>query len=162
MMVLSDAANHLVVSGSASQYAGAAQTITIQAATSTGDLDNSYEGVKSITLSGPGASPSGSVAKCRDRLGNDIPIGSPTQLDFVNGQASCQLFLYKVETTSVDASDGTLSSAANASYDLDVTVSIASNATLQGRISASPTTAVENDLVTITVQATDSLSLIHI
>lgn len=115
--------DHLEVSGNPSQIAGAEQTITISAKRSSGDVSTSYSGDKTITISGPGVDGS-KAPTCTDKNGTLIDLGSPMTLNFVDGIATCDLVLYKLENAEVDVDDGTLNSFSSPDYDLNVDVEV--------------------------------------
>ncbi len=118
-------ANHLVVTGSALQTAGIAQTLTITAKDYYGGTDTGYTGDKSLTFSGPAAAPDGNTPTVTDKTVAAVDIGTTTTVTFTAGVGSAggSMMLYKAETVSVDATDGTIGTSADAAYDLDVVVS---------------------------------------
>ena len=124
------AASRLVVTGSASQTAGASQTATVTATDAYGNTDTSYAGNKNITFTGANSSPNPVTAPTfRDRNAVDQNFGSATSLTFTSGVASGLMKLYKAESAVIVASDGTISSAG--ADRLSVTVNPAAAATLQ-------------------------------
>jgi hypothetical protein len=111
--------DHFVVTGTGTMTAGSSQTITITANTNLGNTYTAYTGDKSLTFSGANAYSGGSSPTCSDKTNADIPFGTATTLTFTNGIATCTLKLYKVESATITATDGTYN--ANSNY-LAVTV----------------------------------------
>ncbi len=135
-----DSSWYLAVSGASGQVAGSTQTITFTLKDGGGNAVSTYTGDKSITLSGPNAAPNGTAGTCIDKNGAPIAVGMPTVVTFTNGVGSCVLSLYAAETVSMDVSDGSYSSSADAAYDLDITVAAGALATL-GAVAPSEVTA---------------------
>ncbi|MDD2943085.1 MAG: SBBP repeat-containing protein [bacterium] len=146
---------HLSVRGSANQTAGASQVMQVFAMSS-GEVPNpGYVGEHSITFSGAVAAADGTKPACRDKNGILRDIGTSILLDFVAGSASCELYLYKSGSTSIDATDGTYSSAGNVSWDLDVAVSAAAASGVATELSATPNPVVQGSVVSVAVTAKD-------
>jgi hypothetical protein len=104
------------------QIGGTYQTLTITAYNDADLVHTAYTGDKAITLSGPVTDANGNAATCVDKNSNEVAFNSPTTLTFIDGVATCKARLYKSETTSVDATDGSYHSNDDPSYDHDVTV----------------------------------------
>ncbi|TBH71831.1 hypothetical protein EWU22_11100, partial [Aquirufa nivalisilvae] len=111
------AATKLVVTGIGTQTAGGSQTVTVTAKDANGNTATTYTGAKSITFSG--ASTSSSPATVPTVGATDF--GTATSLTFTNGVATSSMVLYKAESSTVSATDGTISS--TGSDRLSVTVS---------------------------------------
>ncbi|MHA8064940.1 invasin domain 3-containing protein, partial [Aquirufa aurantiipilula] len=111
------AATKLVVTGTGTQTAGGAQTVTVTAKDANGNTVTSYTGAKNITFSGAAASPS--PATTPTVAGTNF--GTATSLTFTAGVASGSMVLYKAESATVNATDGTINS--NTGGTLNVTVS---------------------------------------
>ncbi len=94
-------ATFIVAPGAAAKTAGTAFTTTITATTNGVTTDTSYAGVKTITFSGPASSPSGQAPTY------------PASVTFVAGVGSASITLYKVETVTLAATDGTRSGSAS-------------------------------------------------
>jgi uncharacterized protein with FMN-binding domain len=149
-------ATHLEITGNNTQQAGTPQTITITAKDNGGNIDYTYSGDIQITLSGPSNAPDNTVPTCRDKDGIDVELTNPTTLTFTNGQATCQLYLYNKEQTSIDATDGIIDSNGDDSYDLDVDVTQADIDYNESILSALPNPVQTNDTTTITVTTYDT------
>ncbi|WP_164969666.1 beta strand repeat-containing protein, partial [Aquirufa rosea] len=111
------AATKLVVTGSGTQTAGGSQTITVTAQDAQGNTATTYTGSKNITFSGATASPS--PATNPTVAGTNF--GTATSLTFTEGVATASMALYKAESATINATDGTINS--NTGGTLNVTVS---------------------------------------
>lgn len=76
----------------------------------------SYTGAKSLTFSGPSASPSGSVSTIVNNAGTQVAFGSPVALTFstsgvaaVSSSKNGLIRLYRAGATEISATDGTIS-----------------------------------------------------
>ncbi|MHA8062349.1 beta strand repeat-containing protein, partial [Aquirufa beregesia] len=116
----SGAATKLVVTGTGTQTAGAAQTITVTAKDASGNTATAYTGSHTITFSG--ANSSDSPATAPTVAGTDL--GTGTSLTFTNGVATASMVLYKAESATIAATDGSIVAAG--ADRLSVTVSQAS------------------------------------
>src|SRR4029077_1102307 len=112
--VTAAAATRLVVTGSAAQTAGAAQTVTVTATDPYGNTDLTYSGAKSLTYSGASSSTNPVTAPT---VTNSTPtatnFGSATTNTFTNGVSNTaggvgSMKLYKVETANIAVTDGTI------------------------------------------------------
>ncbi|MCF8536937.1 MAG: fibronectin type III domain-containing protein [Candidatus Nanopelagicales bacterium] len=126
----SAAATRLVLTGSASQTAGASQDLTITAKDAGGNTATGYTGDKTITFSGASQAPDGQVATVEDKDGTTVAFGTGTVLTFTNGVATVSsgangvMTLYAAESATIVVTDsGGLTSAS--AGDLAVTVSAA-------------------------------------
>ena len=88
--------------------AGAPNELTVTAQDTYGNAVTSYAGTKSLTFSGASASPGGNVPTVSGSGGSEVAFGTPTPLDFEAGVAGGTLALYKSGTTSVKATDGSV------------------------------------------------------
>ncbi|MHA8105417.1 beta strand repeat-containing protein, partial [Aquirufa nivalisilvae] len=113
----SGAATKLVVTGTGTQAAGGTQTVTVTAQDASGNTVTTYTGAKNITFSGAAASPS--PATTPTVVGTNF--GTATSLTFTAGVATGSMILYKAESATVNATDGTINS--NTGGTLNVTVS---------------------------------------
>src|SRR5205814_414817 len=112
--VTAAAATRLVVTGSGTQNAGAAQTITVTATDPYGNTDLTYAGSKNLTFSG--ANSSGSPVTAPTVTNNAAAatnLGSVTTNTFTAGVSNTaggvgSLKLYKAETANVAVTDGTI------------------------------------------------------
>ena len=123
MTVSSAAATRLVVTGSATQTAGAAQALTITATDPYGNTDTGYTGAKNLTFSGANSSTNPVTAPTvTNNLAAAVNFGSTTAVTFTSGVSTTggSMKLYKVEAAVVAVTDGTLSAAG--SDRLNVTV----------------------------------------
>ncbi|MFL0163406.1 hypothetical protein, partial [Aquirufa salirivi] len=106
------AATKLVVTGSATQTAGATNAITITAKDASGNTATTYTGTKSLTFSGASTVVSPfTTPKVVDNGASDVSFGSATFLNFSSGSVSTNMKLYKVESALVAVTDGTISAA---------------------------------------------------
>lgn len=120
-VVVAGNAAKLVITGSATQTAGASQTITITitAYDANGNVATGYTGAKSLTLGGASLAPNGT-----NPTAAATNLGTATAITFTSGVATASLVLVKVESALITATDGTISTAA-AGDKLAVTVSAA-------------------------------------
>ncbi len=152
LTVSSAAASRLVLTGSAAQTAGNAQALTITATDPYGNTATTYTGAHSLTFSGANSSTNPVTAPTvTNNAAAAIAFGSPTAITFTNGVATTggSMKLYKAESATVSATDGTISSAG--ADRLPVTVSAAAASHLQ--VTAVPganVTAATNFSVTFT------------
>ena len=106
VVVAQAAPAYFAVTGSSTQVAGVAQTITIRAYDNFNNPATNYQGTKSITFGGPGVSPAPSTSPTI----NGHVIGTATDLVFnSSGVATASMVLYKVENILVASSDGSIS-----------------------------------------------------
>ncbi|MFL0163398.1 beta strand repeat-containing protein, partial [Aquirufa salirivi] len=106
------AATKFVVTGSATQSAGASNSITITAKDASGNTATTYTGTKSLTFSGANAASNPfTTPKVVDNGASDVSFGSTTFLSFSSGSVSTNMKLYKVESAIVAVTDGTISAA---------------------------------------------------
>ncbi|MHA8056046.1 hypothetical protein VR611_08880, partial [Aquirufa nivalisilvae] len=115
--VNSGAATKLVVTGTGTQTAGGSQTVTVTAKDASGNTVTTYTGAKNITFSGATASPSPATTPTVAATN----FGTATSLTFTAGVATGSMVLYKAESATVNATDGTINS--NTGGTLNVTVS---------------------------------------
>jgi hypothetical protein len=87
----------IVSAGAGNKTAGTPFTVTLTATTNGFTTDTSYVGVKTITFSGPGTAASGTAPTY------------PATVTFVAGVGSASVTLYKVESPTLNATDGTIS-----------------------------------------------------
>ena len=151
--VSSAAASRLAVTGSATQTAGGSQTVTVTATDPYGNTDTGYTGNHTLTFTGANSSTNPATAPTfRDRLAVDQAFGSSnTSLTFTAGVASGAMKLYKAESATIVADDGSLS--ATGSDRLGVAVSAAAPSKL--RVTSVPggnVTAGSNFSVTVATQ----------
>jgi hypothetical protein len=92
--------------------AGTPAQITISATDAYGNGSTSYSGIKTITITGP-RNIGSNYPTCSDKDGNDVRISQGVQLNFSSGTASCNLKLYKAETATLAATDGTYSASSS-------------------------------------------------
>jgi hypothetical protein len=132
--------------------AGAADNLTITAKDAKGGTVTTYAGSHSITFSGAPAGPNGTVPTVADSSGTAAAFGTATALTFTAGVASVSsttngvMKLYKSGATSIEASDGTTSTATP----LAVTVAAATAAKFIPTAASTTPTAGEANNLTIT------------
>jgi hypothetical protein len=113
---------HLRVTGTATMTTDDTNELTVTAYNADGSVDTTYAGSKSLTFSGPGDGPDGTVPSIEG-----TNIGTAQNVTFANGvSASNTLTLTAclVQSTTVDVTDGTLDSTYDATYDLDLNVTV--------------------------------------
>lgn len=129
--------------------AGGNYTIKVTAVNNAGQKVVGYTGNKNIVFSvteGLTVSPNGSIPTCAG-----INFGSNTNLTFANGEASCAFVPKQGGSISVDAADGTLSTAAGSAWGLDLTILHGANSYLKVTGSKNSQVAGESQLITVTV-----------
>ncbi|MBF0396996.1 MAG: hypothetical protein HQK78_09500, partial [Desulfobacterales bacterium] len=123
VVVNSSAANYFKVTGNSNMAAGSSQTITITAYDQYGNISTGYAGDKGLKFSGANSSSSPVTnPTCSNKSSVDVLFGSDTIISFSNGQATSTMKLYKAESASIDAADGSITS--NPSYSLPVSISV--------------------------------------
>ncbi len=150
--VTANSATRFVVTGSATQTAGASQTVTVNATDAYGNTDTAYGGNHTLTFSGTNSSTNPVTAPTfRDRNSVDQPFGSAnTSLTFVSGVGTGAMFLYKTENATIAVTDGTISAAGADRLSVAVAAAAASRLVVTG--SASQTAGAAQAL---TITATD-------
>ncbi|MBI2830659.1 MAG: hypothetical protein HYX79_00180 [Chloroflexi bacterium] len=145
----------LRVTGTATMNAGAANQLTITAYDAFGNVQTGYTGDKSLTFSGPGVSALANAPTVTDKTGAPVNVGTATTITFTAGASTAggSLVAYKAEVTTVDVTDGAISSTGNAAWDLDLTVNPVAAATLT--VSGISDPLVKNVAVDVTVTAKD-------
>jgi hypothetical protein len=137
----------------AATTAGAAVNLTTTAQDAYGNIATTYTGSHPITFSGAEKSPNGTAATVANSSGTAIAFGTATALTFSAGVAAASgtnngvMKLYKAASTSITASDGSISASA-----LVVVVSAATAAKLVLTASSLTPAASANDNLTTTAQ----------
>ncbi len=114
-----------LTAASSTPTAGTADNLTITAKDASGGTVTTYTGSHNLTFSGATAGPVGTVPTASDSSGSDVAFGSATAITFTSGVATVSttkngaMKLYKIGSTSIKVSDGTLST----KTPLEVTVS---------------------------------------
>jgi hypothetical protein len=115
--ITAGSATRLVITGQATQTAGASQNLTVTAVDAAGNTATSYTGAKSLTFSGANSSTSPVTAPTvSDNTGAAVHFGTATNITFTNGVATVSstsngvMRLYRVENDSISVTDGTISS----------------------------------------------------
>ena len=113
--------HHLAVTGNSSMTAGDSNVLTITAIDTLGNVAVNYDGLKSLTFSGPGQAPGGQLPTV-----GGTSVGNPVSVSFANGVSdnatATTLVAYRSETTTVHVTDGISDSYTNGSYGLGLTV----------------------------------------
>ena len=115
-IINSSTAQRFVITGAATQIAGANQNITITAENADGSTFTTYTGDKSITFSGASSSPNGTAPTIKDKTGTLVPFGTPTTITFESGVATVSggnngvMSLYKTEIATIAAVEGLITS----------------------------------------------------
>ncbi|MDX6601295.1 MAG: hypothetical protein QOF13_497 [Solirubrobacterales bacterium] len=132
--------------------AGATDNLTTTAQDTYGNVATTYTGSKSLTFTGAVASPGGNVPTVSDSSGADIAFGTPTSIDFSKGIAAVSgvkngvMRLYKGGSTTINASDGTFTTA-----NVTLTVAMTASKFLLAAATTTPVAAAADNL-TITAQ----------
>ncbi len=132
--------------------AGATDNLTTTAQDTYGNTAITYTGAKSLTFTGPLASPGGNTPTVSDSSGNDVAIGTATTIDFsagmatVNGAKNGAMKLYKSGATNLQATDGTFITAS-----VSLTVATTASKFLLAAATTTPVAAAADNL-TITAQ----------
>lgn len=133
--------------------AGVADNLTVTAQDTYGNTTTSYTGSHSLTYTGASNSPNGTVPTVSDSSGSDVAFGTAIPIAFnagvatVSGAKNGAMKLYKVGSTSVKVSDGTLS--------VTLVVTVAPAAAAEFTLAASATTVVEGVADNLTITALD-------
>ncbi len=144
----------VLTSSTATPVAATGFNLTTTAQDAYGNTATGYTGSKSVTFAGATASPSGAQPTVVNAAGTAVNFGTATALTFTNGVATPASSkngftkLNKVETASVTASDGTISTAAALS--LPVSTGAANRVALSG-LTASPGSVSSTCFFTCTV-----------
>jgi hypothetical protein len=114
-----------LTAASSTTSAGTADNLTITAQDAGGSTVTTYTGSHNLTFSGAAASPGGNAPTVSNSSGTEVAFGGATAISFTAGVATVNtskngaMKLYRSGSTSVNVSDGTLSSPTP----LEVTVS---------------------------------------
>ncbi|HEU5106291.1 MAG TPA: hypothetical protein VFU11_10665 [Solirubrobacterales bacterium] len=109
----------VLTSSTATPVAATGFNLTTTAQDTYGNTATAYTGAKNITFAGATASPSGALPTVVNSAGTVVNFGTATALNFTSGVATPASSkngftkLNKVETASITASDGTISTAAS-------------------------------------------------
>jgi hypothetical protein len=151
--VAAAAASKLVlVAATTTPAAGAADNLTTTAQDTYGNVATTYTGSKSLTFSGASASPGGNTPTVSDSSGTDVAFGTATSINFsegvaaVSGEKNGAMKLYKIGSTTIKASDGTLTTA-----NVSLTVATTASKFLLAAATTTPVAAAANSL-TITAK----------
>ncbi|HEU4735544.1 MAG TPA: hypothetical protein VFS48_00765, partial [Solirubrobacterales bacterium] len=140
-----------LTAASSTPAAGAADNLTITAKDVGGGTVTSYAGATDLTFSGAAAGPDGTVPTVSDSSGSEVAFGNATAIDFSAGAATVSagkngaMKLYKSGSTSIDVSDGSIST----ETPLAVTVAAATAAKfVLTAATTTPAAGTANDLTT--------------
>jgi hypothetical protein len=100
------------ITGNSTQTAGVSQNITVTMYDLYNNVATGYTGAKSLTLSGANPSPNTPNAAYSPTV-NGIAFGTSTSLTFASGTVTTAMYLYKVETASITATNGTQTAGAH-------------------------------------------------
>jgi hypothetical protein len=134
--------------------AGEANSLTITASDTYGNIVTSYTGARNLTFSGASASSGGNTPTVSNSSGTAVPFGSPTAIDFVAGVASASgasngvMTLYKSATSNLKVNDGSQTSAA-------VAVTVAPDSASRFSLSGSAMTPTAGNTSNLTTTALD-------
>ena len=129
------AATRLVVTGSATQTAGAAQSLTIKATDAYGNTDTGYTGAHNLTFSGANSSTSPATPPTvTNNAAAATNFGTATAITFTAGVSSTggSMKLYKAEAAVVAVTDGTISAAGADRLNVTVSAAAASRLVVTG------------------------------
>jgi hypothetical protein len=152
LTVAAAATTKLSLAGAATT-AGAADNLTMTAQDAYGNTATTYTGSHGITFSGAANSPNGTAPTVANSAGTATAFGTATALTFSSGVASVSgssngvMRLYKVASTSITASDGSISASA-----LVVVVAAGTAAKLVLTASSLTPAAAASDNLTTTAQ----------
>ncbi len=121
--------HNLQIIGDDNYTAGVGKIVTISARDQYGNIRNDYSGSHNITFSGANISRNGTSPTVTDNGGSAINFGSATTLNFVNGEVSTVMTLYKREDVEIEVDDGSYNSTADERYDLNGYVNSTGSAT---------------------------------
>lgn len=102
------AARYLTMAGAATMVAGTTNELTIKAYDAFDNLATGYTGARSLTFSGPAASPNGTMPTIEGAR-----IGAPVDINFTAGVSNTNaatLVAFAAEGTTINASDGSINS----------------------------------------------------
>lgn len=112
------ATSFVLGASTAAPVAAASFNLTTTAKDAYGNNATGYTGAKTLTFSGAGASPAGTLPTVVNSAGTVVNFGSPTAINFTSGVASVSSAknglarLYAAGPVSLTVSDGTISTAA--------------------------------------------------
>jgi uncharacterized repeat protein (TIGR02543 family) len=152
-------ASHYQISGSNSQTAGTTQAITISAKDDSNFTMTNYTGQKTVRLSGAANADMGEIPTCLDYNNEPKQFGQDMTLNFISGQATCQMTLYKDQTPNahIDATEqsgDSLTSTADLAYGLDVDVVASAVDLNQTILSATP------NPINVILEPTETISVL--
>jgi len=141
---------------STSPTAGAADNLTITAQDENNATVTTYSGSHNLAFTGASASPGGTSPTVSNSSGTAVAFGSTTAIGFTAGVASVSsskngvMRLYRSGATTVDVSEGSISS----SPDLEATVAPAASSKITLGVASTAPTAGAADNLTVTVADT--------
>jgi hypothetical protein len=149
------ASKFVLTAATTTPAAGAVDNLTTTAQDEYGNIATSYAGAKSLTFSGASASPGGSTPTVSDSSGAEIAFGGATAIEFSAGVATVSsgkngaMKLYKIGSTSLKATDGSLTTPTA------LTVTVAATAT-RFLLSSSATSMAAGGSANLTITALDA------
>jgi|GEM_PF-1703243 len=145
-------ANYFAVTGTEStQVAGTSQTITVTAYDQYNNQATGYTGDKNIVFSGASVSDAYGTHSATSPTVESVAFGATLTLNFTSGAATGSMYLYKVETASVVATAGSITTPAGYLKNVTVTPSTATYLAVTG--TGSQTAGTSQD---ITITAYDA------
>ncbi len=149
--------DHLVLSASSpTPTAGEADNLTIVAEDAAGNTAAEYSGSHNLTFGGASASPGGNAPTVTSSSGSPIAFGKSTSIKFsagvatVTGSKNGAMKLYASRETGIEASDGTISTAA------PLTVTVAPGSVSKLTLAAATTTPTAGEADGLTIAAQDT------
>jgi tetratricopeptide (TPR) repeat protein len=142
-------ASLVLSAASGSITAGGTDQLTITAKDSWGNVAVSYTGDKTFTFSGAANAPDGTHPTVTNKVAGAVNFGTSETITFTNGISSAGglMSLYKVESASISATDGTVTT-----NSVSVTVNPAAAASLALSAASGNVTAGTSDQLTITAK----------
>ncbi len=156
--VLPTASRFVLSAATTTPTAGTPDALTIKAYDAYGNPSTNYTGTKSLTFSGPAASPGGNIATVESSAEKQVNVGTATSIVFSEGVAVAggetpggELIAYKSGAATLKAAEGSTVTTPTA---LSLTVSAAPAASLT--LTASATTLLTTASVNLTTTAKDA------
>ncbi len=132
--------------------AGALNTLNIAAVDQYGNVVTGVAGTQTLTFSGPGNAPDGTIPTITDNTGAAQHIGSPVAITFTGGVSSGTgrgLIVYKAETVTLAVTDGTHASTSSGGAGVSLTASSAAQSAFRLTVASTNPVAGASDVLTI-------------
>src|SRR5439155_1184584 len=145
-----------ITAASTTPTVGTSDTLTIRLVDQYQNVVTSFSGDKTLTFSGLGNAPAGTIPTVTDKTGSAVNLGTATTITFASGQSSAggSLVAYKAEgPVTLAATDGTLSTSTAGGSGVSLTISAA--AANAYRITAATTSPVAGASDALTIRLVD-------